>query len=87
LGFVEPSIVLGSSMIYEEGEDSDDSFERLLDLSLSNLPGGGIKDSSVIDIEDLRLELKVRLLLCILLLVYNNFIDVGTSTSIPYEFR
>ncbi len=61
LGFMEPSLSLGSSMIYEEGEDIDEGqYSMNLCKKLVDLPGG-VKDGSVIEIEDFTQDLEVEL--------------------------
>eukprot|EP00551_Chaetoceros_affinis_P010624 CAMPEP_0203670400 /NCGR_PEP_ID=MMETSP0090-20130426/6481_1 /ASSEMBLY_ACC=CAM_ASM_001088 /TAXON_ID=426623 /ORGANISM="Chaetoceros affinis, Strain CCMP159" /LENGTH=605 /DNA_ID=CAMNT_0050535251 /DNA_START=1 /DNA_END=1818 /DNA_ORIENTATION=- len=61
LGFMEPSLSLGSSMIYEEGEDiGEDQYSMNLCKKLVDLPGG-VKDGSVIEIEDFTQDLEVEL--------------------------
>ena len=46
LGFAEPTILIGDSQIYEEGEDADmECFAVNLPKTLVNLPCGGIKVS------------------------------------------
>lgn len=61
LGFMEPSLSLGSNMIYEEGDDIDeDQYSTNLCKKLVDLPGG-ITDGSVIEIEDFTQDLEVEL--------------------------
>jgi hypothetical protein len=60
LGFVEPSVLLGSSIVYEEGEDADDSLAKLLPRRLCDLPAGGIKNGTIVNVEDFRQDLTVR---------------------------
>lgn len=62
LGLVEPSIVLGASVIYEEGEDMDDSLLQHTETHLESLPAGGIQDSTLVTLEDFVQDLKVTLL-------------------------
>ena len=60
LGFMEPSLVLGSSIIYEEGEDiGEDEYKMNVVKVLVNLPGGGIKGGTVVRIEDFTQDLEV----------------------------
>jgi len=60
LGFSEPSILIGDSQVYEEGED-EALFAMNLSKTLVNLPCGGIKDGSVIRVDDFSQELEVDL--------------------------
>lgn len=50
----------GASVIYEEGEDMDDSLQTHTACSLEACPGGGIKDDVIVLIEDFRQDLSVR---------------------------
>ena len=59
LGLVEPSIMLGASVIYEEGEDMDDSLLMHLATPLAACPAGGIRDSTLVTLEDFVQDLKV----------------------------
>jgi uncharacterized protein (DUF1697 family) len=60
LGFNEPSIILQSgSILYEEGEDADESLRDNLALALNNCPGGGIVDGTVFSVEDFTQDLTV----------------------------
>uniref|UniRef100_K3WJR7 SUMO-activating enzyme subunit n=1 Tax=Globisporangium ultimum (strain ATCC 200006 / CBS 805.95 / DAOM BR144) TaxID=431595 RepID=K3WJR7_GLOUD len=52
LGVNEPTISIGSSTIYEEGEDAEESLVVNLNKLLVNLPGKGISHDTVISIED-----------------------------------
>lgn len=63
---MEPLLTLGTSLIYEEesadagdDSDSDEGCAKNLDCVLNVCPGGGLREGSVLDVEDLRLELKV----------------------------
>lgn len=60
LGLVEPSVMLGSSVIYEEGDDMDDSLLMHMDTPLEACPAGGIHDSTLVTVEDFVQDLKVR---------------------------
>jgi ubiquitin-like 1-activating enzyme E1 B len=63
LGFMEPSLVLGSSIIYEEGEDIEpEEYAMNLSKKLTDLPAGGIKDQTIVRIEDFTQDLEVDLL-------------------------
>ena len=66
LGLVEPSIMLGASVIYEEGEDMDDSLLMHLNTPLQGCPAGGICDSSLVTLEDFVQDLQVRVCLCVI---------------------
>lgn len=60
LGFMEPSLVLGSSIIYEEGEDiGEDEYKMNIGKVLVDLPAGGIKGGTVVRIEDFTQDLEV----------------------------
>eukprot|EP00557_Chaetoceros_sp_GSL56_P005690 CAMPEP_0176499734 /NCGR_PEP_ID=MMETSP0200_2-20121128/13103_1 /TAXON_ID=947934 /ORGANISM="Chaetoceros sp., Strain GSL56" /LENGTH=646 /DNA_ID=CAMNT_0017898209 /DNA_START=50 /DNA_END=1987 /DNA_ORIENTATION=+ len=60
LGFMEPSITIGSSIIYEEGEDiGDDEYTVMLQKKLADLPAGGVKHGVVIRVEDFTQDLEV----------------------------
>eukprot|EP01038_Epipyxis_sp_PR26KG_P011518 gene11518-15431_t len=57
LGFNTPTIMIDSSSVYEEGEGADDDLKDNLKLKLANCPCGGIKDGSIIMVEDFTQEL------------------------------
>lgn len=59
LGFVEPSIDVGSSNIFEEGDGASDSHKNYIHKKLCDCPAGGIKNGTIMTIEDFRQELKV----------------------------
>lgn len=60
LGFTEPSINIGSSIIYEEGDDiEDDEYAAIVTKTLIDLPAGGMKDGTIITIEDFTQDLEV----------------------------
>ena len=62
LGFMEPSLLLGSSIIYEEGDGiEEDEYSMNVSKKLCDLPAGGIKGGSVIRIEDFTQDLEVDL--------------------------
>ena len=62
LGFQEPSLSIGSSLIYEEGEGiEEDEYSMQLSKTLTNLPAGGIKNGTVISIEDFTQDLEVEI--------------------------
>ena len=63
LGFNQPSIVQGSNMLYEEGEDAEESLAENLPLMLDKCPGGGLADGSLITVEDFSQDLTVLVLL------------------------
>lgn len=62
LGFNETNIMADSSILYEEGEDCDEDLAANLPLFLANCPAGGIKDSTMLTIEDFSQKLEVKLL-------------------------
>lgn len=60
LGFMEPSITIGSNIIYEEGEDiGEDEYASMLQKKLVDLPAGGVKHGVVVRIEDFTQDLEV----------------------------
>jgi ubiquitin-like 1-activating enzyme E1 B len=61
LGLNEPSITVGSSGIYEEGDDADEDLEANLPTVLCKLPGGGISNGSVVDVNDFSQDLDLKL--------------------------
>eukprot|EP01041_Mallomonas_annulata_P016648 gene16648-34654_t len=63
LSFSSPSIVLGGSMIYEEGEDADEELKVNLKLILEKCPAGGIYDGVEVQVEDFTQNLEVTLLI------------------------
>ena len=62
LGFNEPIICIGASGIYEEGEDADEDLAANLVLMLEHCPGGGVRDGTIMTVEDLSQDLEVRIL-------------------------
>ena len=64
LGLVEPSVMIGASVIYEEGDDMDDSLLMHLSTPLCKCPAGGIGDSSLVTVEDFVQDLKVECIHC-----------------------
>jgi len=71
LGFAEPSILVGDSQIYEEGDGADtDCYSINLIKPLTKLPGGGIKNGTIVRVEDFSQDLEVDL--CI---VHNAQLD------------
>jgi hypothetical protein len=65
LGFVEPSLEIGSSIVYEEGEGADDSHQKYIHKRLCDCPAGGIRNGTILTIEDFRQDLKVHSIMCI----------------------
>lgn len=62
LGFMEPSLNIGSSIIYEEGEDiGEDEYAAVKAKKLVDLPAGGIQNGTIITIEDFTQDLEVEL--------------------------
>lgn len=60
MGFEEPSLMLGSDFIWEEGEDADTAtFGKNLSKKLTDLPCGGIRHGTVLVIEDFSQDLDV----------------------------
>jgi ubiquitin-like 1-activating enzyme E1 B len=59
LGLVEPSIMIGSAIIYEEGEDSESSLKASLLRPLISCNGGGIRDGTIISLGDFRQDITV----------------------------
>ncbi len=60
LGFMEPSLLLGSSIIYEEGDGiEEDEYSMNVSKKLCDLPAGGIQGGTVIRIEDFTQDLEV----------------------------
>jgi hypothetical protein len=60
LGFNTPSLTVGSSGIYEEGEDADEDLAENLPLTLAKCPAGGIIDGTEVLIEDFSQNLEVN---------------------------
>lgn len=53
LAFNEPSVSIGSAGIYEEGDDCDeDLFEETPKKLMKDVPAGGIKDGTILVIDD-----------------------------------
>lgn len=62
LGFMEPSLNIGSSIIYEEGEDiGEDEYAAVKAKKLVDLPAGGVQNGTIITIEDFTQDLEVEL--------------------------
>ena len=62
LSFSQPSVLIGGDIIYEEGEDSDETLAALnLPKALSKLPAGGIKHETIMEIDDMSQELTLRI--------------------------
>nr|CCA14752.1 ubiquitinactivating enzyme (E1) putative [Albugo laibachii Nc14] len=61
LGMNEPTISIGASTIYEEGECAEESLCAHLDKVLSALPGSGIHDDTIVLIEDFSQDFQCRL--------------------------
>lgn len=59
LGLVEPFLMLGSAIVYEEGDDSDDSLSNSILSPLEKCIGGGIKDGSIVTLGDFRQDITV----------------------------
>ncbi|RHY30979.1 hypothetical protein DYB32_005255 [Aphanomyces invadans] len=52
MGVNEPTISIGSNTIYEEGVDAEESLTANLAKKLTELPGGGIVQGTVVIVED-----------------------------------
>lgn len=61
LSFQHPNIGVGSSEIYEEGEGCDEDTWENLPKMLHALPAGGIKDGTLVSINDQDQDLEVEL--------------------------
>lgn len=62
LGFEEPILALDGVPIWEEGQNADnEAYEQNLAKTLTNLPGGGIKHGTVLEIEDFTQNLEVNI--------------------------
>ena len=53
--------MLGTSFLYEEGEDADEELASNLQLILKNCPAGGVRDGSEIVINDFTQKIEVGL--------------------------
>lgn len=62
LGFNEPTIACGANLLYEEGEGCDEDLQENLPRVISQCPGGGIVDGSMLNISDFTQDLEVNLL-------------------------
>ena len=63
LGFNAPTILMGDSAIYEEGEDADELFLKNLPKSLTGLPCGGMKDGTSFTVEDFTQDMEVDVII------------------------
>ncbi|CAN0530894.1 unnamed protein product, partial [Ectocarpus sp. 8 AP-2014] len=61
LGVNEPTVGLGATTLYEEGDGADDRLVVNLTKLLKDLPGGGIKDDTAVEVEDFSQDLTVKL--------------------------
>mmetsp|Transcript_29432 Transcript_29432/g.41979 ORF Transcript_29432/g.41979 Transcript_29432/m.41979 type:complete len:653 (-) Transcript_29432:14-1972(-) len=52
LAFGEVTVMLGSSVIFEEGEDADEDMQQSLQLKLNCCPAGGVVGGTVLCVED-----------------------------------
>ena len=59
LGFMEPTLSLDDSIIYEEGDGADESYHINLPKTLQNLPCGGIQSGTILKMEDFSQDLEV----------------------------
>jgi len=60
LGFEEPTLMLEGDFIWEEGDGAEADFEMNLSKTLSGLPCGGIKDGTVLEIDDNSQNLSIQ---------------------------
>jgi len=85
LGFVEPSIMIGDNIIYEEGEDADvDAYKGNLTKMMEELPAGGVTYGTLMTIEDFTQELEVQL--CIEQLVHEDSKDEAEEKDDTEKF-
>ncbi|CAN0177601.1 unnamed protein product, partial [Ectocarpus sp. 4 AP-2014] len=61
LGVNEPTVGLGATTLYEEGDGADDRLVVNLTKLLKDLPGGGITDDTAVEVEDFSQDLTVKL--------------------------
>ncbi|CAM9189780.1 unnamed protein product, partial [Laminaria digitata] len=61
LGINEPTVGLGSTTIYEEGEGADERLEVNLVKLLKDLPGGGVNNDTTVEVEDYSQDLTIKL--------------------------
>jgi ubiquitin-like 1-activating enzyme E1 B len=61
LGVNEPTITIGSSGVYEEGEGCATELAANLPLLLKDLPCGGITDATNISVEDFSQDLDMNI--------------------------
>ena len=61
LGFNNPSVSVGASPIYEEGEGCDEDLAENLTLLLSKCPAGGIHDCTELTVEDFTQDMTVSI--------------------------
>lgn len=62
LGFMEPTLNIGASIIYEEGDDiGEDEYAAMVVKKLVDLPAGGVQNGTIIKIEDFTQDLEVDL--------------------------
>lgn len=62
LGFNLPSVVMEDSILYEEGDGADLDLAENLPLLLCRCPAGGLRDGSLITVEDFTQDLTLNLL-------------------------
>ena len=63
LGFNAPSMTIGDSPIYEEGEDACEELAENLSLKLVDVPGGGMGDGAQIEVDDFTQDLSIRIMI------------------------
>lgn len=80
LGVNEPSVSIGPSTIYEEGEDSEESLRSNLPKTLSDLPAGGIIDGVQISIEDFSQDFTCSIA------VFHSDSDIFDEKETPEQF-
>eukprot|EP00938_MAST-03A_sp_MAST-3A-sp1_P003262 g3262.t1 len=60
LGFNAPTVDIGDSTVWEEGEDAEDMSHNLKRI-LSEMGGGGIVDGAIVNVEDFSQDLEVQI--------------------------
>lgn len=68
LGFVNPSVSIRESLVYEEGEGMENSLSHIyrvnLGKTMENLPAGGAKNGTVLTVDDFVQDLDVDICIC-----------------------
>ena len=60
--FVHTVEINEGSIVWEEGEDCDD-FSHLASTPLSKLPGGGVREGSMVQVEDFIQQLEIQIVI------------------------